>query len=180
VTSPLVRRATPAVVALLLLAACAPAGGGSSSTASATASSASSAAAGGPALSVAQTSAGPALTANGGLTLYEFAKDTGSTSACTGTCATNWPPLTVAAGEAASAGPGADTAMLGTITRPDGSTQVTYNGHPLYFFAGDSAAGDINGQGLNGVWFIAAPDGSMATGSPEATATPATSGGYGY
>jgi len=174
VTSPLVRRATPAVVALLLLAACAPAGGGSSSTASATASSASSAAAGGPALSVAQTSAGPALTANGGLTLYEFAKDTGSTSACTGTCATNWPPLTVAAGEAASAGPGADTAMLGTITRPDGSTQVTYNGHPLYFFANDSKAGQTNGQGVQGIWWVVSAAGKKVTKKAAVRSTAAT------
>ncbi len=131
-------------------------------------------------LSVAQTSAGAALTGQGGRTLYEFAKDTNGTSACTDTCASNWPPLTVAAGEAASAGSGANATMLGTIARTDGSTQVTYNGHPLYYFAADSAAGDSNGQGLNGVWFIAAPDGSMATASAAATATPASSGGYGY
>jgi predicted lipoprotein with Yx(FWY)xxD motif len=175
VTSSLVRRAAPGVVALILLAACAPAGGESSSTPPAAAS-----AGAGPMLSVAQTSAGAALTGQGGRTLYEFAKDTGQTSACTDTCATNWPPLTVAAGESASAGSGADATMVGTISRPDGGTQVTYNGHPLYYFAGDSAAGDINGQGLNGVWFIAAPDGTMAGASAEATATPASSGGYGY
>ncbi len=77
-------------------------------------------------------------------------------------------------------------ALLGTTAAADGATQVTYNGHPLYYFAGDSAAGDANGQGLNGVWFVAAPDGSMggsgapAAATPSATEDAGASGGYGY
>jgi hypothetical protein len=68
---------------------------------------------------------------------------------------------------------------LGTSARPDGSTQVTYAGHPLYYFSGDSAAGDAKGQGLNGVWFIATADGMLPTGSGGPSPTP-SSGGYGY
>ena len=82
-----------------------------------------------------------------GMTVYTFSKDTANsgTSACTGGCLTKWPALTVAAGAAPTAGSGA-AGKLGTITRPDdGTLQVTYNGKPLYFFAGDKAAGDSNG-----------------------------------
>ncbi len=92
-----------------------------------------------------------------GMTLYIFThdvKDSG-TSACTGTCLTTWPALTVAAGETPTAGDGV-TGTLGTITRPDdGSLQVTYNGLPLYFFANDSAPGDSNGVYTN--WEVVAP-----------------------
>jgi predicted lipoprotein with Yx(FWY)xxD motif len=82
-----------------------------------------------------------------GMTVYTFAKDTADsgTSACTGTCLTTWPALTVPAGSTPTAGSGAG-GKLGTITRSDdGSIQVTYNGLPLYFFSGDHAKGDSNG-----------------------------------
>jgi predicted lipoprotein with Yx(FWY)xxD motif len=84
------------------------------------------------------------------MTVYTFAKDTKDSgkSACSGGCATTWPPLTVAAG----ATPTADTGVsgkIGTITRDDGTLQVTYNGLPLYFFSGDKAVGDSNGVYTN-------------------------------
>jgi predicted lipoprotein with Yx(FWY)xxD motif len=82
-----------------------------------------------------------------GMTVYTFAKDVvnGGTSACTGGCITKWPALTVPAGSSPAGGSGV-TGKLGTIARPDnGSTQVTYNGLPLYFFSGDTAPGDANG-----------------------------------
>jgi predicted lipoprotein with Yx(FWY)xxD motif len=82
-----------------------------------------------------------------GMTVYNFTKDVkdSGTSACTGSCITNWPALTVAAGESPVAGSGV-TGELGTITRSDdGTLQVTYNGLPLYFFANDQAPGDANG-----------------------------------
>jgi predicted lipoprotein with Yx(FWY)xxD motif len=82
-----------------------------------------------------------------GLTLYNFTKDTKDSgkSVCTGSCLTTWPALTVAAGASPVAGDGV-TGKLGTITRTDdGSTQVTYNGLPLYFFKNDKAPGDLNG-----------------------------------
>jgi predicted lipoprotein with Yx(FWY)xxD motif len=99
---------------------------------------------------------GKYLAGKDGLTLYVFKKDTGSTSTCYDACATAWPPFTVGAGEPATAA--ADvTGTLATTTRTDGTLQVTYDGAPLYYFAGDRKAGDTNGQGLNGVWFMAAP-----------------------
>ena len=70
-------------------------------------------------------------------------------------CAAAWPPVV---GEA-TAGPGIDATLLGTASRDDGTTQATYNSWPLYYFAGDAAPGDINGQGLNDVWFVITPTG---------------------
>ncbi len=93
------------------------------------------------------------------MSLYLFTNDTqdSGTSTCTGECLAEWPALTTEADPAA--GDGADATLLGTITRDDGSTQVTYNGWPLYYFADDTAAGDTNGQGLEGVWFLVSPAG---------------------
>jgi predicted lipoprotein with Yx(FWY)xxD motif len=90
-----------------------------------------------------------------GFTLYTFANDTpgSGASACSGACATNWPPLT--AGEP-TAGDGV-TGELATIERDDGTTQVTYDGAPLYFFAGDNAPGDTNGHEVGNIWFAATP-----------------------
>jgi predicted lipoprotein with Yx(FWY)xxD motif len=85
-----------------------------------------------------------------GLTLYWFAPDTATRSNCNGTCAAYWPPVK----GAVTAGPGA-TGRLGTIKRSDGSIQATYDGHPLYTYVGDTAAGQANGNGLNlngGLW----------------------------
>jgi predicted lipoprotein with Yx(FWY)xxD motif len=81
-----------------------------------------------------------------GMTLYEFANDTpgNGKSACTGSCASTWPPLTVASGTTPTA-TGASGA-LATLTRDDGTTQVTYAGHPLHFYSGDSAPGDTKGN----------------------------------
>ena len=90
------------------------------------------------------------LTAANGRTLYLFAPDTPTRSACYGTCAAYWPPVT----EPVTAGPGV-TGKLSTITRSDGSVQATYDGHPLYTYIGDSAPGQANGNGLNlngGLW----------------------------
>jgi predicted lipoprotein with Yx(FWY)xxD motif len=85
-----------------------------------------------------------------GFTVYTFSQDTKDSgkSACTGDCAVKWPPLTVAAGATPAGGTGV-TGKLATITRDDGTLQVTYNGLPLYFFQGDSAAGDANGVYTN-------------------------------
>jgi predicted lipoprotein with Yx(FWY)xxD motif len=89
------------------------------------------------------------LTNSTGFTLYSFAPDTPTTSKCNGTCAQNWPPLK---GPVSAAGV---TGTFGTITRSDGSTQATFDGHPLYTFAGDTAPGQNKGNGLNaagGLW----------------------------
>jgi predicted lipoprotein with Yx(FWY)xxD motif len=151
---------------VVLLAACSPSasptGGGESAApseaASAAASEAASAApsASGVTLTIVQTSAGETLAGENGLTLYVQIEEADGNIVCVDDCLTNWPPLTgtVDAGQA-------DAAMLGTVTRPDGTEQVTYNGYPLYYFAGDSAEGDANGQGIGGVWFIASPSGEF-------------------
>jgi predicted lipoprotein with Yx(FWY)xxD motif len=93
------------------------------------------------------------------LTVYLFEKDKGSTSACSGGCASAWPPVV---GTAMTAGK-AMAADLGTITRSDGTTQVTYKGHPLYFFHKDKDDEDAYGQGskaFGGEWYALAPSGS--------------------
>ena len=99
--------------------------------------------------------AGGVLTSADGMTLYTFDSDTAGTSACNAGCTTNWPPLTIAGG-APTADPSL-TGTVGTITRDDGTTQVTYNGKPVYHYAGDTAAGDKNGDGIGGVWHVALP-----------------------
>jgi predicted lipoprotein with Yx(FWY)xxD motif len=78
-------------------------------------------------------------------TVYTFDSDSPGVSKCNGGCATTWPPLTVASGTTPTGGPGV-TGQLGTITRSDGSLQVTYKGMPLYFFQSDSKAGDLKGN----------------------------------
>ena len=109
-----------------------------------------SAAVGGAEVSMATTGAGPALTGKDGMTLYVHAGDTATSSTCTGGCVTAWPPLTVPAGSQATAGAGV-TGTLATFTRADdGTTQVTYNGQPLYYWQGDKKAGDATGDGVGG------------------------------
>jgi predicted lipoprotein with Yx(FWY)xxD motif len=78
-------------------------------------------------------------------TVYTFDSDSPGVSKCNGACATTWPPLTVTSGTTPTGGPGV-TGQLGTITRSDGSLQVTYKGMPLYFFHSDSKAGDTKGN----------------------------------
>ena len=117
-------------------------------------------AASGETVAVAETSLGEVLVDGEGMTLYLFTNDSDSTSTCSGGCADTWPPLTVD-GEP-SGGEGVDAALLGTTDRDDGTTQVTYNGQPLYTYAADSAPGDVNGQGVGGVWYAVLPTGEQA------------------
>src|SRR5580704_10232378 len=88
-------------------------------------------------------SAGAFLTAGSGRTVYLWAKDGMNMSACSGACAAAWPPVPTTGTLTATGG--AKASDLGTITRSDGTKQVTYDGHPLYYFVGDSAAGQTNG-----------------------------------
>jgi predicted lipoprotein with Yx(FWY)xxD motif len=92
-------------------------------------------------------SLGQILVGANGRTLYLFVADTGMTSRCTGSCAQNWPPLTTA-GVPRAAG-GVSQHLLGTTRRADSTTQVTYNGHPLYYFIADSGPGTASGEGIN-------------------------------
>jgi predicted lipoprotein with Yx(FWY)xxD motif len=105
---------------------------------------------------VADSDHGEILTDADGLTIYYFANDTEGVSNCEGECLVNWPP--VEAGDAQIAGDGVD-AELGTFERSDGTAQLTINGFPAYYFAGDAAAGDVNGQGQGDVWWVFGPDG---------------------
>ncbi len=99
---------------------------------------------------------GAYLAGENGMALYLLTKDTANTTTCSGGCASAWPPFELDPGESVTAGDGV-TGTLATITRADdGKAQVTYNGVPLYYFAGDKAAGDITGQGVKSVWFLAA------------------------
>ena len=103
---------------------------------------------------------GPILVDGDGFALYVFMSDTqnGTSSACTDEeCTTEWPPLTTTA--APVAGEGATQDLLGTITRDDGTMQVTYNGWPLHHFDEDTAPGDTKGQGMEGLWFLVSPAG---------------------
>lgn len=120
---------------------------------------------------------GAFLTGQNGMTLYVLTKDTADTSTCSGTCATNWPPLSVASGATITPPSGA-TATFATITRSDGTMQVTYNHMPLYYFAGDSAAGDTKGQGKSGVWFVAPLSGSVPVAPVAPAATDTLKAGY--
>jgi predicted lipoprotein with Yx(FWY)xxD motif len=101
-------------------------------------------------IQITSTDLGEVLADPAGNVLYLFLPDNQGPSVCEGGCAENWPPLT----ESLAAGDGADASLLGTAARPDGTPQLTYNGWPLYYFAGDDAPGDTNGQGINDVWFV--------------------------
>jgi predicted lipoprotein with Yx(FWY)xxD motif len=95
------------------------------------------------------TSLGIVLVTSDGFTLYIHAGDSATHSACTGGCATAWPPLLVKAGTKVKGGSGA-SGRFATFKRADGTTQVTYNGHPLYSWTGDYSPGDTTGQGIGG------------------------------
>lgn len=116
---------------------------------------------------------GTYLTDASGRTLYLFARDSTNKSNCSGGCATFWPPLTVKGSAKASGG--VQAGMLGTITRSDGSKQVTYAGHPLYYYKQDTKAGQTSGQGLNlqgGKWWLVGPNGKGITGSHGGSTSP--------
>lgn len=108
-----------------------------------------------------------------GMTLYAFTKDTPNQSNCTGTCLANWPPLLTSGNP--KLGDGVDPSLVGSAALADGSKIVTYNQMPLYTFAKDAKAGDVNGQGVGSVWYAVSPDGKMigqeaASGTPSAPA----------
>ena len=100
---------------------------------------------------------GSILTDDKGMALYIFLNDSPNTSNCSGSCASLWPPL-MSLG-APVAGSGVDASKLSTITRTDGSTQVTYNGWPLYYYSKDTQAGKTLGQGIKNVWYVVSPAG---------------------
>ena len=172
----------------LTVSACGSSGSSSSGTAANTpaagSSSSAPAAAGGSTVTVKTIGSQQVLVDSSGMTLYWFAIDTPTKSNCSGQCATYWPvvkgPLTAGSGV---------TGTLGTITRSDGSTQATYDGHPLYTYVGDKSPGQATGNGKNlsgGLWWEMTVSGSTppAAAGAVSSATPKSSsgggGGYGY
>ena len=120
-----------------------------------------SAQANGTTIAVSSTRLGRILAGPSGRTVYIFLADRGTTSSCnSAACVQYWPPVLTAG--APSAGAGANPALLGTTQRKDGTAQVTYAGHPLYYFITDKKAGDVTGQGINGFggpWYVVSPSG---------------------
>jgi predicted lipoprotein with Yx(FWY)xxD motif len=192
------------LVAAVVVAACSSAGSTSSTSTPSSPSSAPAAApaspagasssgsaassSGGTVITTAKSSAGTFLTNGSGRAVYLWVKDTGDMSNCNGACAGAWPPVTTTS--TATASGSAMASDIGTITRSDGTKQVTYDGHPLYYFSGDSGPGTATGQGSDGFgakWWLVAPTGSDVTasvasftaagsaGAPAAPAAPAAS-----
>lgn len=163
-----------AVAVALLASACASSGGNSNSAGGGGGGGTSSS---GSAATV-ETHSGPMgtfLTDSSGKSLYMFASDSATKSNCNGPCATFWPPLTTTGTPHASGS--VTSAKLGTITRTDGSKQVTYNGHPLYFYNADTAPGQTNGQGssnFGGKWWLLAASGSPITSTGGGAASPSS------
>ncbi len=135
---------------------------------------------------------GTVLVSSTGRTLYHLTAEKRGKIVCTATCAKAWPPLTIKKGSKPSAGTGINQSKLGTIKRPDGTMQVTYNGFALYRYGDDTKKGDAEGQGEDHVWFTISPAGSLvktaakqpatttSNGGGTTTTTPTTTRGYGY
>ena len=169
------------LLALVIVAGC---GSSSSSSSSNAATKASSAAKGTVAVDLGTTKAGKVLVGPNGRAVYLFEKDKGTTSECSGACAKAWPPLTTSAKP--TAGTGVTASMLGITKRADGTEQVTYNGHPLYYFEGDKKSGTIAGQGLDAFgaeWYVVGATGSKVekgeakSGSKGSSSSSSDSGG---
>jgi predicted lipoprotein with Yx(FWY)xxD motif len=156
-------------IVALVAAGCGSSGGTSTATAKADGHSSAT-------VSVANTGLGKILVDSTGKTLYLWQKDSGTKSVCSGGCAAAWPPLR-ASGKP-TAGGGAKASLLGTTPRSDGKPQVTYDGHPLYLYQGDSKPGDTTGQGSTGFgapWYVLS-----ATGKDITTAASSSGGSDGY
>ena len=118
------------------------------------------------AVDIASSKYGQILVDGQGRALYLFAADKTSTSTCYGGCATAWPPFLGEKGAAVDAMHGATAALTGTTTRTDGSVQVTYNGHPLYYYEGDKNPGVVGCQGVvnfGAAWWVVDPQGNAIT-----------------
>ncbi len=169
----LARMPVPVKLGIPLASALVAAACGSAATAAPAAGGSASASATGTVITTHAGSGGTFLTDGSGRTVYLWAKDGMNMSACSGACAAAWPPVP-ATGTLTAAG-GAKASDLGTITRPGGTKQATYDGHPLYYFVGDSAAGQTSGQGSDNFgakWWLVAPSGAEITAADTASAAP--------
>ena len=168
-------RAAVVAAGVLALAGCGDSAGGSASGSSS--SSAGSASTSDAVLSTADSDLGTIVVDADGRTVYVFDKDTAGSgsSACSGDCLAKWPAVT-----ADSDAPAVDgvSGEVGTISRDDGSKQVTLDGMPLYLYAGDSHAGDVTGQAVGGIWWVVAPDGKKITAAATSAPPPMPTTGY--
>jgi predicted lipoprotein with Yx(FWY)xxD motif len=167
-----------AAVPLVALAVAGCGGGDDNGNGSASAATPKTASGGTATVGVENSGLGKILVDSKGETLYLFKKDSGTTSECSGGCATNWPPLP-ASGKP-TVGKGLNASLVGTTQRTDGKQQVTYNGHPLYTFEGDQNPGDTSGQGVNAfgaLWYVLSPAGNQITGTASSSNG---GGGNGY
>jgi len=162
-TKPLSLLLAAAAIALVAAVIAGCGGGGSQATA---ASGSSGAPGGSSTIGVSDVGGlGKILVDSKGRTAYMFKKDTGPKSTCSGACAMEWPPVTTSGKP--STGSGASPSMVGTTKRSDGSTQVTYNGHPLYLFSGDTKPGDAGGQNVEAYgarWYVLSTAGDQVNG----------------
>jgi predicted lipoprotein with Yx(FWY)xxD motif len=186
------RLGVPLAVALIAAAACSSSASSSSGastggTPASAAGSSATASASATVITTANSSGGAFLTNSSGRAIYLFLADSANKSNCSGACAATWPPVTTTGAPTASGS--AQASGLSTITRSDGTKQVTYDGHPLYYFAGDTGAGTDKGQGIDGFgakWWLVAPSGSSITaavtlsGGSGASPSATSNGGGGY
>jgi predicted lipoprotein with Yx(FWY)xxD motif len=173
--SPVIKTTIVLGMAALLVAGCASTKKSSSGTPTAAATTAA-APAGAATVSAKMGALGNYLTDGSGKSLYLYTPDTSSTSTCYAQCIKYW--LALMTTGAPKPGAGADASKLGTSPRKDGTTQVTYNGHPLYYFKGDKAAGDTSGQGNSGTWYLVTPAGTqIGSGSSRSSSAAAPFGG---
>ncbi len=180
---PLAFLASVAVTPLAAMAIAACGGGGAATAAPApTPSESTTAASNSATIRVANSRLGRILVDSTGRTLYLFKADVRTSSACSGACATAWPPL-LADGKP-TAGTGLTASKLGTTTRSDGTRQVTYNGHPLYLFIKDTKPGQTTGQGVTAfgaAWYVLTPAGNQISAQqPSSGGNAGSGGGYGY
>jgi predicted lipoprotein with Yx(FWY)xxD motif len=166
--------------AALVVAACGssstPGGSGGSATSPSPAATSAAAASAGTALGTTKVAGATLLANSKGFVLYWFAPDTPTQSKCNGSCATYWPPVPAPATAMAGV-----SGKIGEITRSDGAKQATYNGHPLYTYAGDTKPGEAKGNGLNasgGLWHDIVLSGKAAPTPKKSKSS--SSGGYGY
>jgi predicted lipoprotein with Yx(FWY)xxD motif len=181
--------AVVAVGAAVIAAGCGSSASTSTSTststpasAPSTSSTASGTPAGGAALKAVHGSAGTYLTDAAGRALYLWVADSNGKSSCSGACAQTWPPVTTKGAPTGSSG--VKAADVSAITRSDGSKQVAYAGHPLYYFAGDTGPGTTSGQGsgsFGAKWWLVAPSGKAITGggAPAGSSSSSAGGGWG-
>jgi predicted lipoprotein with Yx(FWY)xxD motif len=166
-------RAAAAALGLFVLAGCGSNSGGDDAASGGGSSSSESTA--DAVLKTADSDLGEIVVDAEGRTVYVFDKDTAGSgkSACSGDCLAMWPAVTADSDDPAVDGVSGE---IGTITRDDGTTQVTLEGLPLYLYAGDSQAGDVTGQAVGGIWWVVGADGAKIT----STAAPEPSTGSGY